>query len=172
MAETLHEMAVRITKGEDGKPRCGKGCGKCPAAKLRDKNGGCLIRRAVQMDNCEEQIEGLKAWAAEHPAPRYPTWREWYDAEFMDEGFFHRLCPAVFGDEYWCCGAGACDKCRDRPISADIAAKLGIRPINAECSNCKYTDKAEDEVPCVMCRRTQVVDSAKWDEMPDLWEEG
>ena len=28
MAETLHEMAVRMVKGEDCQPQCGKGCDK------------------------------------------------------------------------------------------------------------------------------------------------
>lgn len=130
MAETLQEMAVRIVKGEDCQPQCGKGCDKCPASKLRSANGVCLIRRIAKVDNCEEQIEGLRAWAAEHPAPRYPTWREWYDAAFSDGSIFRRFCPSIFGDDYRDCGTvGACDKCQDRPIPADIAAKLGIRPI-------------------------------------------
>lgn len=130
MAETLQEMAVRMVKGEDCQPQCGKGCDKCPASKLRSANGVCLIRRIAKVDNCEEQIEGLRAWAAEHPAPRYPTWREWYDAAFSDGSIFRRFCPSIFGDDYRDCGTvGACDKCQDRPIPADIAAKLGIRPI-------------------------------------------
>ncbi len=124
MAETLHEMAVRMV-GDC----CTLGCAGCPAKAHESKDHRCLVQWMRIIDNCEEQIEGLRAWAKEHPAQRYPTWREWYNTVFMDEGFFHRLCPAVFGDEYRCCGAGACDKCRDRPIPADIAAKLGIRPI-------------------------------------------
>ena len=76
MAETLHEMAVRMVKGEDCQPQCGKGCDECPACKLRSANGACLVRRIAKVDNCEEQIEWLRAWAAEHPAPRYPSWAD------------------------------------------------------------------------------------------------
>ena len=71
MAETLHEMAVRMV-GD----RCSNGCDKCPAGKLRSTNGVCLVCRIAKVDNCEEQIEGLRAWAAEHPEPMYPSWRE------------------------------------------------------------------------------------------------
>lgn len=67
MAETLHEMAVRMVKGDDCQPQCGKGCDKCPVGKLRSANGVCLVRRIAKVDNCEEQIEGLRAWAKEHP---------------------------------------------------------------------------------------------------------
>ena len=48
----------------------------------------------------------------------------------------------------------------------------GVRPINEGCENCKYTDKAEDEEPCVRCRHTQPEGSARWTERSELWEEG
>ena len=128
MDETLHEMAVRMVKGEDCQPQCGKGCGKCPAGKLRSANGVCLVRRIAKVDNCEEQIEGLKAWAAEHPAPRYPTWREWQHSMFPDaEGY---MSPCEFGNrDRFNCEKKKCDECRGQQIPADIAAKLGIKPI-------------------------------------------
>lgn len=171
MAETLHEMAVRMVKGEDCQPQCGKGCDKCPAGKLRSANGVCLVRRIARVDNCEEQIEGLRAWAKEHPAPRYPTWREWQKNVFPDAG--DDMYPCNFLSYAECgCKWPSCIECRERPIPADIAAKLGIRPINEGCENCKYTDKAEDEEPCVRCRHTQPEGSARWAEMPDLWKEG
>lgn len=128
MAETLHEMAVRMVKGEDCQPQCGKGCDKCPAGKLRSANGVCLVRRIAKVDNCEEQIEGLKAWAAEHPTPRYPTWREWQKNVFPDAGGDMNPCSFLSIAESECKWP-SCDECRDRPIPADIAAKLGIRPI-------------------------------------------
>ena len=125
MTETLHEMAVRMV-GD----RCTLGCAGCPAKALWDKNDICMMRLMAKTENCDAQIEGLRAWAEEHPAPRYPTWREWYDAAFSDGSIFRRFCPSIFGDDYRDCGTvGACDKCQDRPIPADIAAKLGIRPI-------------------------------------------
>lgn len=129
MAETLHEMAVRMVKGEDCQPQCGKGCDKCPAGKLRSANGVCLVRRIAKVDNCEEQIEGLRAWAAEHPAPRYPSWREWQESVFPD--FSRRIDPCVFMDftELKCGEQLTCRACQEMPIPADIATKLGIKPI-------------------------------------------
>lgn len=128
MAETLHEMAVRMVKGEDCQPQCGKGCEKCPADKLRNANGVCLVRRIAKVDNCEEQIEGLRSWAAEHPVPRYPTWNEWQKSTFPDAG--GGMNPCSFLSYTGCnCKGASCGECRERQIPADIAAKLGIKPI-------------------------------------------
>lgn len=130
MAETLHEMAVRMVKGEDCQPQCGKGCGKCPAGRLRSENGVCLVRRIANVDNCEEQIEGLKAWAKEHPEPVYPSWYEYQQQTFP--GHSRWICPMAFGVPCQCksvTSVQACTKCRNSPIPADIAAKLGIRPM-------------------------------------------
>lgn len=129
MAETLHEMAVRMVKGEDCQPQCGKGCDKCPAGKLRSANGVCLVRRIAKVDNCEEQIDGLRSWAAEHPAPRYPTWREWQHSMFPGAGDDMYPCSFLSYTECRCKGWSSCDECRGRPIPADIAEKLGIMPI-------------------------------------------
>lgn len=67
-------------------------------------------------------------WAAEHPEPRYPMWKEWQKVNFPNAS--HDIFPCSFGagaefdcDEYECC------ECRGRPIPADIAEKLGIKPI-------------------------------------------
>lgn len=131
MAETLHEMAVRMVKGVYCDYQCGEGCGHCPLSKLRSKTGACLVRRIAKVDNCEEQIKGLRAWAEEHPVPRYPTWREWYTTTFpdVDKGRFY-VCPGHFGDgDRNTCGNYHCGQCVDRPIPADIAEKLGIKPI-------------------------------------------
>ena len=125
MAETLHEMAVRMVKGYDCQPQCGKGCGKCPAGRLRSENGVCLVRRIANVDNCEEKIEGLKAWAKEHPEPVYPSWDEAWKNLFP--GAVKAPCPrAFFGCE--CMVDIGCAKCGSRPIPAEIAEKLGIKP--------------------------------------------
>ena len=171
MAETLNEMAVRMVKGEDCQPQCGKGCDKCPAGKLRSANGVCLVRRIAKVDNCEEQIKGLMDWAAEHPEPRYPTWNEWQHSMFPGAGDDMSPCSFLSYTECRCKGWSTCDECREQPIPADIAAKLGIKPIDKSCETCKYDDKACDEQPCVKCRNTQPYGSARWAEMPDLWEE-
>ena len=129
MAETLHEMAVRMVNGEDCKSQHGKGCDKCPAGKLRSANGVCLVRGIAKVDNCEEQIEGLKAWAAEHPAPRYPTWREWQHSMFPGAGVNMYPCSFLSHTECKCKVWSTCDECREQPIPADIVEKLEIKPI-------------------------------------------
>ena len=174
MAETLHEMAVRMVNGEDCQPQCGKGCYKCPASKLRSANGVCLVRRIAKVDNCEEQIEGLKAWAAEHPAPRYPSWREWRNKMF--DGWEFDINPCIFASHsrFNCKEVRTCWECANKPIPADIAEKLGIKPITTEkvvpahdgCEGCRWTDKHEDEEPCKNCC------GVRGGSAPDLWEEG
>ena len=129
MDETLHEMAVRMAKGEDCKPQCGKGCDKCPAYALQSNGDMCLIRSMLDAYNCEEQIKGLMAWAAEHPAPRYPTWREWRNKMF--DGWEFDIKPCIFASHsrFNCKEVRTCWECANKPIPADIAAKLGIKPI-------------------------------------------
>ena len=71
-------------------------------------------------------------WAAAHPEPRYPTWNEWYKATFPNSNFHTIPCPSMF---YKICetsnyhGEVECYECRNQPIPADIAEKLGIKPI-------------------------------------------
>lgn len=133
---------------------------------------GEACRFAADRDDIDyNEVERIiMAWAAEHPAPRYPTWREWQKNVFPDAG--DDMYPCSFLSYTECgCKRSSCDECRERQIPADIAEKLGIRPIDEGCENCKYTDKAEDEEPCVRCRHTQPEGSARWTEMSDLWEE-
>jgi hypothetical protein len=57
----------------------------------------------------------VMSWAAEHPAPVYPTWGEW----LMSIGVINGVHPH-----------GAIDALGNlkQPIPADIAQKLGIEP--------------------------------------------
>ena len=165
MAETLHEMAVRMV-GD----RCTLGCAGCPAKALWDKNDICLMRLVSKAENCEEQIEGLKAWAAEHPAPRYPSWREAWLSLFPGAD---DPCPEQwFGEE--CPKDIDCFKCIERPMSKKVAEKLGIKPITTAkavpehdgCEGCRWMDKHEDEEPCKNCC------GVRGGSAPDLWEKG
>ena len=120
MAETLHEMAVRMV-GD----RCTLGCAGCPAKALWDKNDICLIRLVLKAENCEEQIEGLKAWAKEHPEPMYPSWQEAWLSLFP---YAEELCPGkLFGED--CPEGMLCLECRERPMSKKVAEKLGIKQV-------------------------------------------
>ena len=80
-----------------------------------------------------EKLEAdIMQWAAEHPEPRYPTWDEWFKITFPDSEYTHCPCPNVF---YRICNPTAyhgeveCYQCRNSPIPAYIAEKLGIKPI-------------------------------------------
>ena len=71
----------------------------------------------------------VMAWAAEHPAQRYPTWTEWQHSMFPSAG--EHMNPCSFLSYTECkCGGTSCEECRERPIPDDIAAKLGIKPID------------------------------------------
>ena len=169
MAETLHEMAVRMVKGEDCQSQHGKGCKKCPADKLRSANGICLMRGIVKAENCEEQIEGLKAWAKEHPGPRYPSWKDGWQSLFPGG---ENPCPKQWFCED-CPKDMDCFKCTERPMSKKVAEKLGIKPITTAkvvpehdgCEGCRWMNKHDDEEPCKNCC------GVRGGSAPDLWEE-
>ncbi len=70
----------------------------------------------------EEEIERrVEQWEAE----KYPTWIEYQQEVFPN--YTRQICPMVFGIECTSNGTG-CHECRNNPIPAEIAEKLGIRP--------------------------------------------
>ena len=115
MAEFLEVM-------RQGKRMCKrfKACDHCPIynAKL-----ACPVIDVT--DDKYDVVERIiMDWAAEHPEPRYPTWNEWYQECLPDAPL---KCRRAF--MYTSCGTRACDACLSEPIPADIAQKLGIKPI-------------------------------------------
>jgi hypothetical protein len=71
-------------------------------------------------------------WAAKNPEPRYPSWHEAWKQLFPDGQ--RTPCPGCCGKKYapeWC-GQEECGECKNRPIPAEIAEKLGIKPIGGE----------------------------------------
>ncbi len=103
-------------------------CAGCPIEMYED----CKNPPADMLENYEAAI---MKWAAEHPEPVYPTWKEWQGENFPDARFpisrchFTRdgVCP--FTRDVF---EGFCDSCRKQPIPADIAEKLGIKPKGAK----------------------------------------
>ena len=118
----------------------------------------------------------VMAWAAEHAEPRYPTWREWQRSMFPGAGNNLYPCSFLSHTECKCNGWSTCDECRGCPIPADIAAKLGIRPITTAkavpahdgCAGCRWTDKHAYEEPCKNCCCVMGIGGSA----PDLCEEG
>ena len=110
---------------------------ECSPCTLHEKYGLCPL--CAQTDDCVPQdwvldkmadIERIVMdWAEKHPEPRYPSWNEAWKQLFPDGQ--RTPCPGCFGRKYaseWC-GHEECGECKNRPIPADIAAKLGVKPI-------------------------------------------
>ena len=79
------------------------------------------------LENLDRVERTIMDWAADHPEPRYPTWKEWQEATFPEAR--NQLCINHFAAAAECKG---CTACRSKPIPADIAKKLGIQPITEE----------------------------------------
>lgn len=105
---------------------CGLASSHCPLGPIPENWDG------VDFANVERIVMD---WAAAHPEPRYPTWNEWYKATFPNSNYHTIPCPSMF---YKICetsnyhGEVECYECKNSPISADIAEKLGIEPIGAK----------------------------------------
>lgn len=105
-------------------------CDSCPIrAEMDDLGEKCPFCGALDAAAIERKIMG---WAKEHPEPVYPTWKEWQDTNFPNNDALMR--PCIFeSEEYFECKLEiGCEKCMNKPIPADIAEKLGIKPIGGE----------------------------------------
>ena len=69
-------------------------------------------------------------WAKEHPELQYPTWAEWHKENFPNASAILTPCMFASISELGCAKTN-CRACKSRPIPADIAKKLGIRPKEA-----------------------------------------
>lgn len=78
-----------------------------------------------------EDIEKIiMEWAAEHPEPVYPTWDEWNRANFPKAA--RPICMLNFTGRGACVKWDSCCECQKQRIPADIAEKLGIKPLEAK----------------------------------------
>ena len=106
----------------------GAGCDGCP---LHDDEGlACrfFLDEKYFYDDDTERI--VMNWAAEHPELVYPSWKEMWNDLFPQATTIP--CPEIyFGVK--CCDADDkyCVVCKDKPIPAEIAKKLGIKPKEA-----------------------------------------
>ena len=99
-------------------------CYECEIGKAKIKaQKGC---RDFIMSNeyAAEAEKIIMDWAAAHPEPQYPTWKEWYESTFTDPGRYDDICPRTFMNHK--CADIECVDCRNEHIPADIAEKLGI----------------------------------------------
>lgn len=104
-------------------------CNQCPL----DLPEGCKMQPYSlpdkwDVEEFEKAADIVMDWAEKHPEPRYPTWTEWQKANFPNA--LHDICPNYFMPKkpLGTC-ATSCERCRNTPIPADIAEKLGVKPI-------------------------------------------
>ncbi len=126
MAEFMEVMcaARRMCKSIDD-------CADCPLTDLcyfdkylKEYDGSLIQQEAVIMK-----------WDAENPELRFPTWREWQQENFPEAN--GAMCPCAFMRmvDAHCVdynGRNSCMDCAKQHIPADIAQKLGIKPIPVE----------------------------------------
>ena len=102
-----------------------KSCNKCP---LFIETDGCMAEPQDIFMPKETERRVLE-WERTHPAPVYPSWYEYQQQTFP--GHTRWICPMAFGVQCQCksvTSVQACTKCRNSPIPAEIAEKLGIMP--------------------------------------------
>lgn len=106
--------------------KCGENCFMCPL----NNTGDCILM--LDNDNaCDTDYAKIEdiimQWAAEHPEPVYPSWKEAWKRLFPDG--WSVPCAACFGEKYRDpnCDNIVCAKCWDKPIPAEVAKKLGIK---------------------------------------------
>lgn len=120
--QEVMKQARRLCK-ESGDCHC------CPLYDLVEELVDCpFLAGKLDAKTIEETVT---KWAAEHPELRYPSWEEWWRREFPDAD--NAISPCTFGlRERFACFGNGCETCRAQPIPADIAEKLGIKPIGGE----------------------------------------
>lgn len=106
-----------------------EGCHLCP---LSDNKCKCRLGYILRMPYESQVIEvehDIAEWAQENPEPKYPSYHEAWKQLFPHSE--HAPCPLTFGGR--CkperCGTSFCQQCMNRPMHADVAEKLGIKPI-------------------------------------------
>ena len=106
-----------------------EGCKGCPMWDTAEYFCRIDITTCYSDDDETESI--VMKWAAEHPEPGYPTWREWQESTFPDA--HKHIMPCEFGNKNkFNCTGKICLDCIEQRIPADIAEKLGIRPKEAK----------------------------------------
>ena len=119
---------------KQAKRMCDARNGECPGCGLWLL--GCTVCAMSGIMTCgmaKEAERIVMLWAAEHPEPRYPTWKEWHDTMFAESFVKEVPCPKFFLDqargEILCAENEDCPDCWSNPIPADVAEKLGVKPI-------------------------------------------
>lgn len=157
----VHRNMVRMC---DAMRAGDNGCAPCPL------DGICAKFITLSEDAIATIERVVTQWAAEHPEPVYPSWEEGWRQLFpgaITVPCIH-LCAGIK------CACHDCSDCGEQPIPAEVAEKLGIKPITKDhaikhyCDNCKYARREITAEPCVRCKHG--ADEGSFLTAPDLWE--
>lgn len=105
-------------------------CDRCPFG----KSDGCpfdFFKHHTKSFDFYEVEHIVMDWADKHPEPKYPTWEQWWENTFPEASEAFPPCKGYFmrvGDRRSECRI-PCEVCKQQPIPADIAEKLGIKPV-------------------------------------------
>lgn len=117
---------------KQAKRMCAQQNNSCEGCPLHDDGIECPVEgppESWKLNMFAEYERIVMDWAAKNQEPRYLSWHEAWKQLFP--GGQGSPCPASYDMKYepeWC-GRDGCDKCRNQPIAADVAEKLGIKPI-------------------------------------------
>lgn len=110
-------------------------CNDCPIGKCEEKRNKRLCCDAFISEYPYVAEYFVMQWASANPEPVYPTWIDWWNENFEGDG--RRMltpCSFVSPKELGCSiGHDGCMvapyKCWHTSIPAEVAQKLGIKPI-------------------------------------------
>lgn len=157
------------------KRMCADSSGICNYSNCPLDNGKeCRLNIELDGEDYNELERIIMDWAAEHPEPVYPNWEDGWRQIFPDAKY--TPCPGSFGVKYSVpdCVYRACTDCKSSHIPAEVAEKLGIKPVTAHsvkhyCENCKYAKRKSTAEPCVRCNHCIDCEESILT-TPDLWE--
>lgn len=114
---------------------CASYANDCTDCGLRKEDYACPfdnLPEGMDLKSLPEIERVVMDWAEKHPEPRYPSWNEAWKQLFPDARRIYAPCIMYFVEECpydSAINSGNCDKCRNTPIPADIAEKLGVKPL-------------------------------------------
>ena len=139
-------MAEFTETMRQAKRLCAAHYGMCSTNNCPLDNGeACRLDIDLDGEDYNELERIIMDWAAEHPELVYPSWEEGWRQLFPDSKF--APCPDCFGLKYRvdeCVSGLTCTACKSRPMPAEVAEKLGIKPMDGYrvaqpsnyCPNC------------------------------------
>lgn len=110
-------------------------CAYCPIGKTGGNSNeiACIFINCSNKVDFEKAQQSIIAWAVEHPEPIYPSWNEAWGKLFPKNEAQESPCPRFFmsKEEYskLCRSNATCNDCLSKPMSAEVAKNLEIKPI-------------------------------------------